>query len=60
MYRVYRALRNGGNIISEFEEIDDMVQDLKKNPNHIYAIKLVSPDGLYEYDVLAVSIAGFL
>lgn len=60
MYRVYRALRNGGDIISEFEEIDDMVQDLKKNPNHIYAIKLVSPDGLCEYDVLAVSIAGFL
>lgn len=60
MYRVYRALRNGGNVISEFEEIDDMVQDLKKNPNHIYAIKLVSPNGLYEYDVLAASIAGFL
>ena len=60
MYRVYRALRNRGNVVSEFKEIDDMVQDLKKNPNHIYAIKRVSPDGLYEYDVLAVSIAGYL
>ena len=60
MYRIYRALPNGGNVISEFEEIDEMVQNLKENPNHIYTIKLVSPNELYEYDVLAVSIAGFL
>ena len=60
MYRVYRGLRNGGATISEFKEIYEMVQDIKKNPNHIYAIKRVSPNGLYEYDVLATSIVPFL
>lgn len=60
MYKVYRALRNGGDVISEFEEIIDMVQNLKENPNHIYAIKIAKPDEPYESDVLAVTIANYL
>lgn len=60
MYKVYRALRNGGETVSEFEEIDDMIQDVLKNPNHIFAIKEISLDGLQESDVRFASVAGFL
>ena len=60
MYRIYRALRNGGVRISEFEEIEEMVQDVLKNPNHIYAIKRDSKNGLYEYDVMFSSVTKYL
>lgn len=62
-YRILRTGYNGSEIVEGFDEIDDMVQAILKNPNHIYSIQCLrrcEADCYIYVEMTAASIVGFL